>query len=175
MPIKCIQRLHLWGSIQHWYGCCLGTFKGQTRKQHRNPCVESHLLYWGISLGPPRPPQCEEGWGWPGAQEAPLALCCWREGACALFGGLAGGLGVVGCHPEDRLRWWGGVEAVSPWTGQDDVQGTSQDCSDLFWLVFQGRCPGPVAKDSGSFQMPPGWQGSAPQPPGLLLSWLCVC
>lgn len=102
MPIKCIQQLHLWGSIQQWHGCCLGTCKGQTWKQHRNPHVESHPSYRAVSLGTAHPPLCKEGWGLGRGPRSPLCLCCRREGACALFGGLAGGLGVVGCsgHPS---------------------------------------------------------------------------
>lgn len=172
MPIKCDQQLHLWGSIQHCYGVVWGPFK--TRHESRAVKLTLDLICSGLSLGAEHPALCR---GW--MSKEPLCPLLPKEAACALSGSLAGGFWgrwvVLVTHPG---RGCCGGEGLRLWLPEQGtlmyVQSTSQDCSPLFGLLHQAQCPGAVAKDSRSFQKQPAWQGSALQPPRLLLSWLCV-
>lgn len=168
MPIKCVQQLHLWGSIQHCYGAVWGPL--ESRHESRAVMLTLNLISCaGLSLGAAHP-ALHRG-GSPksfsfAAQGRQLGLCL------AAWLGASEPNGLCWSPMQGRVleKGWGcGSLSRARWCARHQPR-----LQPLVWAGASGTVPGTLAQDSRSFPKLPDWQGSALQPPRLLLSWLCA-
>lgn len=146
--------------------CCLGAFKDQTWKQSCNPHAEPHLLRWAVS-------GCRASEGG-GVQEAPLPLAAqgrWLVLCLAAWLGASKGSGLClssiqgrGCCGGERMKLW------LPEQGTLMCKAAAKIAALCLSWCFRHSA---LWLRTASERLP-AWQGSALQPPRLLLSCLCV-